>query len=143
MRSWARSAFDVQDGVGVTRVLFHFVQLYNDGRGSQMPRSAVACLNIPEPADNMKELSVRCARPPEVRRADHVIPRSGYFRAVRLERCLGRGDRVRESGDGELTQPHLHRLAWSAIASPRCASNGSSRPPPPRVIMPTGHYARR
>lgn len=34
----------------------------------------------------------RCdARPPQVRRADHVLPGSGYLRVVRLERHPSRG----------------------------------------------------
>jgi hypothetical protein len=36
--------------------------------------------------------------PPEVRPTDHVIPGGGYFRAVRLERDGGRGDRAGASG---------------------------------------------
>ena len=40
----------------------------------------------------LRGLDRRHPRPPEVRRADHVIPGAGYFHPIRLERHRGRGD---------------------------------------------------
>jgi len=46
----------------------------------------------------------RHTEPPEVRRADHVIPGAGYFHPVRMERNHGRGYRASASGNGRLTR---------------------------------------